>query len=407
MVIKVYFLSKQEETLRQTVKSELSGISILTTDPEKRIGLYAIRYLGQAGATVTGIGQKNGTEKPIGFRSKYIKFKKFIGKDNFFYEFKQFLKDHSKEYRIINPIDISKMLCVLDADKEFNLKCNYLLPKKNSLIIADNKELLTRHAQEIGLRCPKTLFRVHPNDIKTVSRTELTYPCIIKFRGANRETHWSPEERYTIVSSPEMMSSEYLRMHEIEEFPVIQEYIYGRGFGYFALFDKERNLKAQFCHKRIREYPIAGGPSSCCESFYDPELIRIGRTLFESLDWTGLGMVEFIYDEIRKQYFIIEVNPRYWGSLPLAVFSGVNFPVLHSLSAINVDYEPVCEYRLGVKVRFFQKDVKSILATIRFENSIRKRIRLFLELVNPTTKDGFITMKDIGPLVQSLINRLK
>lgn len=382
----------------------LSGIKVLTTDPEKRIGLYAIRYLGRAGAIITSIAQKNDEIKPIGFYSKYIKSKKYIEKENFFDQLKDFLVQHSKKYHIINPIDISKMLCVLDTDKKYNLNCNYLLPKRDSLVIADNKELLTKHAQEIGLRCPKTLFRVHPDMIMDVCRKELTYPCIIKFRGDKRETHWNPEERYSIVYSPEIMSSEYLRMHEIEEFPVVQEYIYGRGFGYFALFDKERNLKAQFCHKRIREYPVAGGPSSCCESFYDDELVRMGKRLLESLDWVGLAMVEFKYDEVRNEYFIIEVNPRYWGSLPLAVYSGVNFPVLHALSALDVDYVPVLDYRLGIQLRFFEKDIKSIMNNIRFEHNLRKKIGLFLEIFNFRIKDGFITLDDMGPLLHSIIH---
>jgi predicted ATP-grasp superfamily ATP-dependent carboligase len=394
--------------LTKKKKLPLTGIQVLTTDPEKRIGLYAIRYLGRAGAIITSIAQKSGSSKPMGFYSRYVQSKKYIGEANFFDELSKFLVRRSRRYHIINPIDISKMLCVLDTDKKFNLNCNYLLPKRNSLVIADNKELLTKHAQEIGLRCPKTLFRINPEDIKDFCRSkELTYPCIIKFRGDKRETHWNPEERYTIVSSPDMLSSEYLRMHEIEEFPVVQEYIYGRGFGYFALFDKKNNLKAQFCHKRIREYPNAGGPSSCCESFYDPELVSIGRRLFESLEWSGLGMVEFKYDKMRKQYFIIEVNPRYWGSLPLAVFSGVNFPVLHALSAIDVDYEPILNYRLGLKVRFFDKDVKSILNEIRLEKNLRRKVSLFLEIFNPTIRDGFIALDDIRPFLQSAINGIK
>jgi predicted ATP-grasp superfamily ATP-dependent carboligase len=377
----------------------LEGIKVLTTDPEKRIGLYAIRYLGRAGAQMSSIGHQTGSKIPIGFLSKYLKTGISVKSGDYLLRLKDFLIKHSREYDIINPIDISKMLCVLDADKEFNLKCNYLLPKRESLVVADNKELLTKHALELGLNCPKTFSRIAPEEIKDLS-IQLTYPCIIKFRGDNRETHWNPEERYSIVTSPETLTSEYRRMHDIEKYPIIQEYIRGSGFGYFALYDRNRNLKAQFCHKRIREYPITGGPSSCCESIYDSELIRIGKSLIESLDWTGLAMVEFKFDEARKQFFIIEINPRYWGSLPLAVSSGVNFPLLHALSSLDIDYEPVLDYKRGVKVRFLDKDVKSILTHIlRNHNSFGDKVRLFLEIFNPLIKEGFITLDDIGPLL--------
>ena len=380
-------------------KLSLTGIKILTTDPEKRIGLYAIRYLGRAGAQVSSIGQQNGSKIPIGFLSKYIKTKIYLESENFSLHFRDFLIKHSQEYDIVNPVDISNMLDFLHADKEFNLNCNYLLPKIDSLVIADNKELLTKHAIEVGLNCPKTFFRVSLDAVNDLCRTELTFPCIIKFRGDKRKTHWNPEERYTIVYSPDKLLSEYQRMHEIEKYPIIQEYIQGQGFGFFALYDRKRELKANFAHKRIREYPVSGGPSSCCESLYDATLYKIGRRLLESLEWTGLAMVEFKFDEIRKQYFIIEVNPRYWGSLPLAVYSGVNFPVLHTLSALDIDYDPVINYRLGIKTRFFDRDIKAIMANIRLEKNLGKKIKYFLEIFNPTIREGFIALDDMGPLL--------
>ena len=383
-------------------KRLLEGVHVLTTDAEKRIGLYAIRYLGRAGAVISGIAANDAAKTPIGFLSRYIQRKILFRKERFLPELKDFLIQNSGEFHVINPVDIAQMLCVIDTDKEHRLNSSYLLPKRESLVIADNKELLTKHAQESGLRCPKTFSRISPDEIKGFCGGELTFPCIIKFRGDNRETHWRPEERYSIVHSDDTLASEYRRMHDIEPYPIIQEYIEGKGFGFFALYDKKKDLKAEFCHKRIREYPTRGGPSSCCESIRDPELSRIGRRLLESLEWTGLAMVEFKFDEVRKQYFIIEVNPRYWGSLPLAVYSGVNFPVLHALSALERDYDAVREYRLGIKIRFFDRDVKAIMSLAGLEENLAKKTKLILEIFNPMIKDGFISLDDLGPLLGRL-----
>jgi predicted ATP-grasp superfamily ATP-dependent carboligase len=207
-----------------------------------------------------------------------------------------------------------------------------------------------------------------------------------------------------VRNRPEL-ESEYGRMHAIEPYPIIQEYIEGKGFGFFALYDRQRNLKARFCHKRLREYPARGGPSSCCEAVFDPELVRRGRRLLESLEWIGLAMVEFKFDEARKEYTVIEVNPRYWGSLPLAVQSGVNFPVLHALSALEHDYEPVLEYRLGVRVRFFDRDVKAILSLAGMEKRLSRKIALLLQIVNPALREGLFTFDDLGPIADRLFRR--
>jgi hypothetical protein len=386
-------------------RRSLAGIRVLTTDAEKRIGLYAIRYLGRAGAEVSGIAQQDVSRTPLGFLSRYLHARIELPKERFQERLTDFLIANAAGYDVLNPIDIAQMLCVIDAGREHDLRSATLLPPRRSLVVADNKELLTRHAQAIGLRCPRTIFQAEPSEIRDLARSELTFPCIIKFRGDNRETHWRPEERYSIVSDAATLVSEYRRMYDIEPYPIVQEYIEGKGYGFFALYDRQRNLKARFCHKRIREYPARGGPSSCSESIFDPELDRIGRRLLESLEWQGLAMVEFKFDEVRKEHFIIEVNPRYWGSLPLAVYSGVNFPVLHVLSALEQRYEPVLDYRLGRRIRFLDRDIRAILDHVRFEEKVRKKIQLLLELFNPTVRDGLISLDDIGPLVGRLFRR--
>jgi hypothetical protein len=383
----------------------LAGIRVLTTDAEKRIGLYAIRYLGRAGAEVSGIARHDGSRTPIGFLSRYLHARVELPRERFRERLTDFLIANAGRYDVLNPIDIAQMLCVIDAGRTHGLRSAALLPPRESLVIADNKELLTRHAQGIGLRCPRTIFRAEPSEIRDLARRDLTFPCIIKFRGDNRETHWRPEERYSIAPDAEALCSEYRRMHDIESYPIVQEYIEGKGYGFFALYDGRRSLKARFCHKRIREYPAQGGPSSCSESIFDPELDRIGRRLLDSLEWRGLAMVEFKFDDVRKEHFIIEVNPRYWGSLPLAVYSGVNFPVLHVLSALERPYEPVLEYRLGRRIRFLDRDIRAILDRVRFEEKVRKKIRLLLELFDPAVRDGLIALDDIGPLVGRLFRR--
>ena len=46
-----------------------------------------------------------------------------------------------------------------------------------------------------------------------------------------------------------------------EEYPVVQDYFPGTGYGVEMLYNNGK-LRAKFVHKRIREYPISGGPST-------------------------------------------------------------------------------------------------------------------------------------------------
>ena len=58
----------------------------------------------------------------------------------------------------------------------------------------------------------------------------------------------------------------------------------------------------------------------------DPRLLRAAEALVADLSYTGLIMVEFRINVETGDWALIETNGRVWGSLPLAVAAGVDFP---------------------------------------------------------------------------------
>lgn len=102
-------------------------------------------------------------------------------------------------------------------------------------------------------------------------------------------------------------------------------------------------------HRRIREYPPPAGASSCAESFYDPQLKEYGIRLLDALEWHGVAMVEFRYDIRDHQYKILEVNPKFWGSLDLALACGVDFPYYLCQVASGEVLEYSEEYERGLR----------------------------------------------------------
>ena len=66
-------------------------------------------------------------------------------------------------------------------------------------------------------------------------------------------------------------------------------------------------------HRRLREYPVTGGPSALAESIYDPMLMEQGLKLLDNLQWHGVAMVEFKKDERTGRYVLMEINPKFCG----------------------------------------------------------------------------------------------
>jgi len=105
---------------------------------------------------------------------------------------------------------------------------------------------------------------------------------------------------------------------------LLQQYHAGEGHGVELLCAGGEPL-AVFQHRRLHEVPITGGASALRESVpVDPVLLDHSLRLLRELRWTGLAMVEFRVGPAGP--VLMEINGRVWGSLPLAVKSGVDFP---------------------------------------------------------------------------------
>jgi predicted ATP-grasp superfamily ATP-dependent carboligase len=73
--------------------------------------------------------------------------------------------------------------------------------------------------------------------------------------------------------------------------------------------------------------------------------------LLSLLGWVGVAMAEFKVDPRDGRPKLLEVNPRFWGSLHHAIVCGVDFPWLLCRMAVDGDVDRVADYRVGVRSR--------------------------------------------------------
>lgn len=60
----------------------------------------------------------------------------------------------------------------------------------------------------------------------------------------------------------------------------------------------------------------------------DPTLIKLGRNIVKKLKWNGIIIVETGHSEEKGVYYIIELNPKFWGSIDLPEALGYKFSAL-------------------------------------------------------------------------------
>lgn len=104
---------------------------------------------------------------------------------------------------------------------------------------------------------------------------------------------------------------------------IVQDYINGIGVGY-SFYAKNGSILNSFGHKRLAEYPVSGGSSTYREEYNNNEMGNIAQTIVSNLNYTGFAMFEFKLTPDNELY-LIEVNPRIWGSINLGMANGVNY----------------------------------------------------------------------------------
>jgi protein-tyrosine-phosphatase/predicted ATP-grasp superfamily ATP-dependent carboligase len=104
---------------------------------------------------------------------------------------------------------------------------------------------------------------------------------------------------------------------------LFEGFVAGDGVGVSVLAHRGRVLQT-FQHRRLRE--IAGAGFYRVSEAPSPPLVRACEAICDALAYTGVAMFEFKVHPRCGDWALLEVNARPWGSLPLALACGVDFP---------------------------------------------------------------------------------
>jgi protein-tyrosine-phosphatase/predicted ATP-grasp superfamily ATP-dependent carboligase len=137
---------------------------------------------------------------------------------------------------------------------------------------------------------------------------------------------------------------------------LVQEFIPGGGVGVEVLACDGHVLTA-FQHARVHELRRDGADSYRVSEPVDPVLGAATERLVAALGYTGVGMFEFRRDPASGRWALLEINGRFWGSLPLCLRAGADFPwwLYEMLAHGRRDFPR--SYRTGVACRNWSRDL--------------------------------------------------
>jgi len=378
------------------------------------IGLTIIRDLGQHGVPVTGIGWSAGA---IGMASRYLA--RGIVRANGPEAVIDQLVALGRELGEACLFAISESdITLLNRHRERLSGFRLMFADQARMASVLNKEQTYAAAEKVGIRVPRTEQVASMADAEKVG-SELRFPVVLKWANPNEVVRALSaagcrlDKTHYCYSRAELL--DYLRPYEKTGlYPLIQEYCAGYGLGQFVLM-KNGVAHATFQHRRVHEWPPEGGFSSLCESVgAEVHADQMARSvaLLRELDWEGIAMVEYRHDPATGESALMEINGRFWGSLPLAYHAGAQFPwLMYRLFGLG---EQVVQpaYRAGVRCRFMIPETKRLLRILFQQDRIADRQVAFARLpalagyvadfIRPRSKYYVFEWKDRAPFFHDL-----
>ena len=378
------------------------------------IGLAIIRDLGRRGVPVIGIAH---SASGLGLRSRYLT-RGLVRPGGGAAGLVQQLRQLSSE---IGP---ACLFAIAETDiSALNLERaqldGYRLMFADTVRMARvlHKDQTYAAAVSVGIHVPRTL---HPASLEEAAAAApgLRYPVILKWADPNgamqplRRAGLSLDKLRYCADAGELMAG--LRGYEpVGLYPMVQEFCAGYGLGQFVLM-RDGQAHCLFQHRRVHEWPPEGGISTLCVSLPPDEhaaLMTQSVALLRALDWEGVAMVEYRYDPATGRAALMEINGRFWGSLPLACQAGAAFP-WYAYQLLGLD-RPVAQapYVAGLRARFMVPETKRLWRVLTRKpgdgyvpaaGALAELAGYLLDFVRPGTGYFVHSWRDPMPLLSDL-----
>jgi predicted ATP-grasp superfamily ATP-dependent carboligase len=226
-----------------------------------------------------------------------------------------------RKISLVLPLE-DRTMAALHADPDIWKDFTLIQPDAADLERFRDKAVTIDLAVSRNVPVPETAIPASLEQAESLLRQWRHFPVVIKPRIS------SGSRGIRVAADAASALTDYRRVHRDYPLPLLQRFVSpgGRALGVEFLFFRGREVRV-FAHERLRQFPVKGGPSTYCRGCTDSRVVAMGRRMMEGLGYSGFAMVEFREDPESGTLYLMEVNPRPWGSIALPRFAGVDFAV--------------------------------------------------------------------------------
>lgn len=207
---------------------------------------------------------------------------------------------------IIPTIDLELPLFAKIRKRLLKQNIDVLISEFDTIISCDDK--LKTHKLFTSLEIPVPMLYSSPSLVDK-------FPVYIKPKtGSGTKGHF-------IAHNADMLNG-IIKSVDIDSF-IITEFIDGREYTIDVLCDHQNNMIAHCIRMRIE---TRGGVMDKGMTVYNDAITGHIEKVFRKLRTYGPANIQCI--EKDKNFYFIEINPRFSGGFPLSVIAGLNIPLL-------------------------------------------------------------------------------
>lgn len=210
-----------------------------------------------------------------------------------------------------------------------------------------DKRMLPKLAAPAELRTATTLLEGRPDHLLA---EEVPFPCVVKpaMPGGELGSARVIESQFALRELLDGLDSEAPLL--------VQERVTGPLVVLAVVVGSDGAPVARFQQRVHRTWPAEAGTSTLAVSVPpDDELVEQATSMLVATGYWGLAQLDFVLSDTGP--VLIDVNPRFYTSLPLALACGVNLPAAWHAVAVGRGSPQPHAYRVGVTYRWLEGDL--------------------------------------------------
>ncbi len=298
---------------------------LLILDAHTSAGLACIRSLGQNSFEIHAASYRKCAH---GLYSRFV-LKRFLypNPEENIPSFIEWLLAQMKQYAytLVFPMTEATLLSIAQYRHQLPAFASRTIPSETAIYYTFNKKNTLALAHTCGISVPQSFSILALSQLQDLP---LKFPVVLK-EPCTGNIHAGKVRSGRGVFYPATPDALKKRLEsglmDGKEF-LIQELLLGFGIG-LSLLSTPQGILAPFAHRRLVEAHPTGSRAVVAERIPVPEILLPKIELFlQKAQFYGPVMFEF--KECHGEWILLEVNGRFWGSLPLALSCGINFPLL-------------------------------------------------------------------------------